>query len=394
MEQPFIVGKPVTGKYFINREKEIKQLLALLSGNTKGNINNIILLGLRRTGKSSILFTLKEKISKNKKIIPVIFDTYGISTKERFSKAFINKVLQTYIEETDDRSHKERIKKLLSEKYEKLADRISEFDVGFAEYIKFQIKLRESKIIEDELLEQALQYPEKLGKSKNISFVIMIDEFQELLKWSEEFLKMFRRLVQTQKHVSYVFSGSAPTVMKEMIYDVKSPFYKQLVEIHVNKLDQKSVSFFVQKRLKLAKIIIDSQALDLVFQLSRGFPDYVQRLGLQIFLNTLGSNKNQIRQSDVQKAYSEMILQLDPDFNNHFGTFSDLEKEILIALAVGVASPAAIATEIRKSMFSLPKTLTRLMNQDVVERYREGRYRLTDPIFADWLSQRYADFTI
>jgi len=55
---------------------------------------------------------------------------------------------------------------------------------------------------------------------------------------------------------------------------------------------------------------------------------------LQIFLDCLEKDKKKtVTESDVQKAYSEMIIQLDPDFSNHFTTFSDLEKEILIALA-------------------------------------------------------------
>jgi AAA+ ATPase superfamily predicted ATPase len=394
MEQPFVVGKPVTGKYFIDRESELKQLLALLSGTPKGDINNIILLGLRRTGKSSILLNAKKTLDKNKKIITVIFDAYGISTKERFGRTFVSKVLQAYVEKSGQHPYKERIKKLLGEKFEKLAERVSEFEVEFAEYVRFQVKLREPKISEDELLEAALQYPEKLGKDKGVYFVIMIDEFQELLQWDENFLKMFRRLVQAQKHVAYVLAGSAPTIMKQMVYDASSPFYKQLTEIHVGKLSSESVSSFVQKRLKSVKISIDKKALDTIFYLSHGFPDYVQRLGLQLFLRTLESGKKQIGEADVQAAYSEMILQLDPDFSNNFAAFSPLEKEILIALATGSKSPAEISAEIRKPMSTLPKTLTRLMNQDTVEKYQEAKYRITDPILSDWLNRRYGQLTI
>jgi len=119
------------------------------------------------------------------------------------------------------------------------------------------------------------------------------------------------------------------------------------------------------------------------FEQSHGFSDYLQRLGLQIFLDCLEKDKKTVTESDVQKAYSEMIIQLDPDFGNHFTTFSDLEKEILIALANSIESPSEIASEIRKPASTLPKILTRLINQDVVERYREGKYRIIDPIFAD-----------
>ena len=393
MEQPFVVGKPVTGKYFIDREKELKRLSAILSGTSKGDINNVILLGLRRTGKSSILLNIKDKFSKNKKIIPVIFDAYGISTKERFSRSFINKVLDSYVEETGNKAYKEKIKKLLSQKYDKIKNKLSNFDIVVSEFVTFHTKFRETIANEDELLEDALQYPEKLGNNKKITFVIMIDEFQELLKWGDEFLKMFRRLVQSQSHIAYVLSGSAPTVMKEMVYDSKSPFYKQLIEVHVTPLTEESVYSFIKNRLKTVKISIDNTSLQRIFELSRGFPDYVQRLGLQIYLNCFEKNKKSVKNDDVEKAYSEMIIQLDPDFNNIFKTFSDLEKEILIALSNNIESPSAIASEIRKPQSSLPKTLTRLINQDIVEKYREGKYRMMDAIFSDWLGRRFTNIT-
>lgn len=394
MQQPFVVGKPVSGKYFIDRESELKKITALLSGTAKGDINNVILLGLRRTGKSSILLNIKDSVCKNRKTVPVIFDAYGISTKERFAKSFIDVVLNSYIEKTGDKSYKEQIKQILSQGYDKIKNKISDIDIGVTEFVKFHASLRESKINEDELLENALQYAEKLGKSKNITFVIMIDEFQELLKWGDEFLKMFRRLVQSQHHIAYVLSGSAPTVMKGMVYDSKSPFYKQLIEVHVSLLAQEPVTSFVRDRLKSVKINIDSAALDRIYHLSRGFPDYVQRLGLQIYLDCFEKGKNDVKEQDVEKAYSGMLVQLDPDFSNLFATFSDLEKEILIALANSKDSLLAIASEIRKPPTTLPKTLTRLINQDIVEKHMEAKYRIVDAIFADWLSKRYALLTL
>ncbi len=393
MQQPFIVGKPVTGKYFIDRKKELKKLTAILSGTAKGDINNAILLGLRRTGKSSILLNIQEKLSKNKKTIPVIFDSYGISTKERFGRAYMNKVLNSYAEHTGDKSYKEKITKIFSENFDNVKDKLLEFDIGVSEFVTFHTKFREPKIDEDELLEHALRYTEKLGDDKDISFVVMIDEFQELLKWGDEFLGMFRRLMQSQSRVAYVFSGSAPTIMKQMIYDAKSPFYKQLIEVRVGPLTKVSVYSFVKKRLQTVKISIEAKSLEKIFLLSGGLPDYVQRLGLQIYLNSLDKNKKSVLQKDVEKAYSEMIAQLDPDFNNIFKTFSDLEKEILIALANNIENPSTIAAEIRKPQSSLPKTINRLINQDVVEKYRDGKYRIVDTIFSDWLGKRFTNTT-
>ncbi|MHB8546594.1 MAG: AAA family ATPase [Nitrosotalea sp.] len=389
MEQPFIVGKPVSGKYFIDRVKELKKLLALLAGASKGNINNVILLGLRRTGKSSILLNAQKHLIRKNKSIVIIFDAYGISTKERFARKFVDAVLSSYVEQTGDPAYKQKLKKLLGQGYDALKNKVSEFGIEVSEFVKFQTKLRESSINEDELLEQALKYAEKLGNEKGISFIIMIDEFQELLKWGDEFLKMFRRLVQSQSHISYVLSGSAPTIMKNMVYDSRSPFYKQLIEIPIGMLDKQSVTSFVKKRLQSVKISIDPVALDKVYHLSRGFPDYVQRLGLSLYLLCLDEDKKELKENDIDRAYSEMIDQLDADFSSQFATHSDLEREILIALANSIDTPTAIALEIRKLRTTIPKTMDRLVNADIVEKHGTGKYRIVDAVFSEWILRKY-----
>lgn len=389
MEQPFIVGKPVTGKYFIDRKNELKKLLALLAGVPKGSINNVILLGLRRTGKSSLLVNAQKILVKKNESVVVIFDAYGISTKERFARKFVDVVLASYIEQSGDNAYKQKLRKLLAQGYDALKNKVSEFDVEVSEFVKFQTKLRESSVDEDELLEQAFKYAEKLGKDKNISFVIMIDEFQELLKWEPLFLKMLRRLVQSQSHVSYVLSGSAPTIMKNMVYDSKSPFYKQLTEIPIAMLDKQSVTSFVKKRLQSVRITIDHQALEKIYYLSRGFPDYVQRLGLSLYLLCLEEEKKHLKEDDVDRAYSEMIDQLDADFSGQFESHSDQEREILIALANSVDTPTAIAIEIRKLRTTIPKTMDRLVNADIVEKHGTGKYRIVDAVFSEWILRKY-----
>ena len=104
---PFMVGKPVTGEYFIDRKDELKKINALLS--TSDALNNIMPLGQRRTGKSSILYNLKEQDAKT---IYVIFDAYGgASTKQRFARAYINCILSTCVRMLNDSLYKKELKK-------------------------------------------------------------------------------------------------------------------------------------------------------------------------------------------------------------------------------------------------------------------------------------------
>ena len=87
---PFIVGRPVFGEYFVDREEELSRLQTLVGGVQKGASRNIALIGLRRTGKTSILGNLEYLLNPNKKIIPVIVDCYGIAAKSRLAKVLVD----------------------------------------------------------------------------------------------------------------------------------------------------------------------------------------------------------------------------------------------------------------------------------------------------------------
>ena len=381
MKVPFVVGKPVTGEYFIDRKEELEKITTLLS--SPGALNNIVLLAQRRTGKSSILHNLKEQ---DPKIIYVIFDAYGTSTRERFAKAYVNSVFSAYATRTNDGSYKKKVKRMFAEGVSKLQNEISDVDVTISEFAKFHVTFRKSTTDSDELLENALNFAEVLAKEKEIFLVIMIDEFQELLKWKDNFLKIFRKAMQSQRNVSYVLSGSAPTVMHELIHKAKSPLYRQLIHVQLNKMPKKDVIVFIKERFASAKMRINNDASEHIFELSRGYADYVQRLGMQVFLLCL--DKKSVTKLDVDRAYEEMLVQLDADFGSTFSQHTELEQEILIALAAGKATTSAISREIRKPQSTIPKTMNRLITSDVVERHHKGKYRIADGVFSDWICRQ------
>ena len=387
---PFIVGKPVAGEYFINREDELARMVGMLSAVRSGASSNIALIGLRRTGKTSLFENVKQRLMKIERIVPVLFNCFGISTKTRFSRAFMQEVTQAYIsEQKEDRLYRERLISFLKGGWQDLSKAVSDVDISISEFAKFHVKLREAKIDEDELINMALRYPEILAERKNVYFVVMIDEFQDTLKWGDDFLKNFRRIIESQKRVAYAFSGSVTTIMKDLLYRKRSPFYRQLVEIGVGKLPLEHARKFVLSRFQEAEMKISDDGVDYLLACSGNYPDYIQRLGLRVYQLGISEGKSSLDERDVKNAYDEMIQQLDGEFSTYFRSFTDFEKEVLIALAQGRTNPSLIAREIRKPISSLPQILDRLMSHGIVEKYTEGRYRISDPVFSDWLERRY-----
>ena len=385
-EPPFIVGRPVTGEYFVDREDELRRLQTLVKGIQKGASSNSALIGLRRTGKTSILENLEILLKPNAKLIPVIANCYGIAAKSRLAKVLVDKTIESYVCKTGDSAFLKRITKAIGQAAKSAIGRISE--VKFAE---FSLKLQDKNTEEDSLIEEALQYIEALAHEKDVFFVVMLDEFQDVIRWGDDTLKRIRSVVQSQKRVCYVLAGSATSIMRNLVYDRRSPFYRQLVEIPIKKLDKSIATAFLKRRFECAEMEVADSVIAKIATLSDGYPDYMQRLGLELYL--LIGQGCMIAEDQVDKAYEDMVVSLDGEFDNYFRNFSPLEREILVALATGSIQPSEVARAVRKPIFNISKTLTTLMNYSIIEKPMKGQYRITDPVFADWLNRRFRAIT-
>jgi len=135
--------------------------------------------------------------------------------------------------------------------------------------------------------------------------------------------------------------------MRNLVYDRRSPFYRQLVEIPVKKLSEQTVKKFLKKRFATARIHPDSSQIDRITTYCGGYPDYVQRLGMELYL--AAGQGGSINERRIDKAYEDMVLSLDGEFENYFAALSPLEREILLALATGSIQPSQVAREVRKA---------------------------------------------
>ncbi len=379
---PFVVGKPVTGEHFIDRESELRRLWSLVMGLRSRASSNAALIGLRRTGKTSILENLIIMLEKERDILPVLISCYGVPSRSRLAKMLVDGAIRVYVEKTGDKAYLKRLTKIIKSGAKEVLQRVSEVRL-----YDFYVRLKNPAADENQLVEEALNYIETLAHEKSVFFVIMLDEFQEMLKWGQIFLKRLRTVMQAQKRVCYILAGSAPTVMRKLVLDRRSPFYRQLVEIPISKLDGDTVRRFVKERLIKAGLAPEDDAVELFVEYCDGYPDYVQRLGLEVYLQS--SPGDRITREAVRLAYNNMLLSLTSEFEALLRELSPLEREVMIAVAIGKSRTSQIAREVRKPITNISKTLATLVSYGLLEKISEGQFRQADPVLADWLRNRF-----
>jgi AAA+ ATPase superfamily predicted ATPase len=379
IKAPFRVGKPVEDEYFIDREEIMEQMKVHAKA-----MNNTCLLGLRRMGKTSIIYKV---IKEMKDPIPVYINCYGSPGKSYLGAQILEQVKDAYIGITGDRRYREQIKKGLKAITDRVGDfisRIRDVDVSVADYVSIKVRLEEAKEDPEELLRISLNYAENLGKRKGKRFVIFLDEIQDVgSRWGGDFMKRLRTIVEAQRYVCYVFSGSSITFMNSLVDDPEAPFYRQLFKIRVGSLPEDDVRQYIKRRLGLFSCPISRDAVERTLELTHSIPDYVQRIGC------IACRSTPITKEQIERSYERLLADLDSEFRETISKLNE-RSEIYAQMLSGLSrsdSLSDLSMFIRRPMYGFMRQVNYLQQVGLIEKVGRGRYEIADPIFKDWLRE-------
>lgn len=389
METIFVYGQPVTKNHFTNRVKEIDRLYRDICIVKNEAFTNLAILGQRRVGKTSLIKNTIDLLDKDEQIIPLFIDCMSIPSMRRLSTYIADGAKNAYYKKTNDTEYISRVEQYVKKNIADFLSKFHEIDVSVASYVSFHLSIQSSSTDEQTMIEQSLNYVEQLAHRKNVYFVIFLDEFSEIaIRWGEEFPKILRTIAQQQTRVLYVLSSSAITYMNDLVYNSKSPFYRQLKPLLIGPLPQKEAALFIRERLKIASRTIGDEALNEMIKLTNGLPDYIQRIGALIIDS---SENTEIGIDDVKNAYSSMFVTLDPVFNSLLTKLSENSSaysDIVISTAK-YKKRSKIAADAGIKANSIQYYLPYLMNLGIIEKTSKGNYEHVDPVFKQWILNRF-----
>jgi AAA+ ATPase superfamily predicted ATPase len=209
-ENPFIYGEVVSESAFIDREEEVQRLVRDLTDGQK-----LFLLSPRRFGKSSLVaeaFRQLEKQNVRTLVVPV--SSYA-------------SYLQ-FLERVTDRLFRaagpwDRVKDWLGRFVNKIKPQ-ARFDLSTGDVsVSFGAG---GEIDPAPIAPEVFALPGELARHGGFKMAICLDEFQQVRNFDGQSVEdALRNSVQVQRDVGYVFSGSQPSLMEEML-SAKRPFHK------------------------------------------------------------------------------------------------------------------------------------------------------------------------
>ncbi|MCK5099242.1 MAG: ATP-binding protein, partial [Desulfobacteraceae bacterium] len=212
MKNPFNYSNIVTGSSFCNRKKEQADLLEFIKAS-----QNVLLYSHRRTGKSSLVKQIFLNIKQQTPEIGTLYvDLYGTTSE----KEFITRVFQQLnaLESSTD-----KLLKLLKNSVEKASLQFSFDPLTNSPTITPAFRAADESLI----LKNLMELLEKFSKKRKI--VIVFDEFQEIVKYTnaDSFEKLLRSYIQQHSNICYIFSGSQQHLLTAMFSSQNRAFYQQ-----------------------------------------------------------------------------------------------------------------------------------------------------------------------
>jgi hypothetical protein len=372
MENPFIFGEIVEQRYFVDREQELSQLVRDLSDGQK-----IFLLSPRRFGKSSLVsltFLQLQKRYTRTAIIPVS----SYSSYTQFLEKYSEKVIRAA-------GPWERVKSWIKGFLQDVQPRIAMNPTGGEITIGLNPNARADP---GSVAAEIFALPGELSRRGGFRMAICLDEFQQIAVYDGVSVEnALRNEIQRQRNVGYVFSGSQPSLMEEMLSSGR-PFHKAGPTMFLDKISAEAWTAFIVAQFRAIRTKISTAAVDHVLAVADLIPYDIQRIAHELWDYAQLKKKSSLDLGDVETVLDDLVKGQAHYFERLWEQFSSRQRALLQALAE--RGPTTLLSESVREEYRLgpastvQKALQALDSQDIIDRYRSA-YFFLDPLFAIWI---------
>lgn len=242
-----------------------------------------------------------------------------------------------------------------------------------------------------------LELPEELCAALDRKLVLAIDEVQELASLSSakfEPFPLMRAVWQRHQHVAYFFSGSAPSMLRQLVSSRESPFFQHFTLFELAPFGSDDAISLLVDEAPPDRSIPRALAARL-YEVVGGHPFYLQVLGESLTASPgpyeLASLKP-LLQSELFSRTGRLSLYFENEYRRIVGNATTAAASLEAIARHGPMRMTDVARAIGSSTAATARYLERL--GDAVVRDEAGLYRIADPVFARWIEWRSPGGTV
>lgn len=357
------VGRPVTGEELIGRETQVNEIIRTLNAG-----QSVALIAPRRFGKTSIMLEVLERMGKAGFYTGNI-DFFTIPDAGRLAFEIAGQVLK-------NRKLNTALEKLKTNLGEILTNIKFRQEIEGAEFI-----LSFGKPQKDpwEQLKASLKFIDEFALKHKKKICFAFDEFGDIEKLDgTEIIKLFRGIIQSQKHSVFLFSGSYESVMNKLFVSSKAPFYRMVKIIQPGFIEETSLVKFLKAKFKALNISISSDDIIKGIKFTGGHPYYIRLFIQEYFFQYLQYQKPQ----DVSVIFENMLISENNYLEKLWDEVSGKREIKQVLLRIIETGKPYTGTEIPG--VNISRGIRELSGKGFIYS-RYSSYYLTDPLFEKYI---------
>jgi AAA+ ATPase superfamily predicted ATPase len=217
--------------------------------------------------------------------------------------------------------------------------------------------------------------------------ILFIDEFQVLNDLGgrlDAFLWYLRSVIQSQKNVSYVFSGSltsSDTVISK-IAGSEGAFGGRMLNVEIHPFSRKTVKDYLKE--KSPSLVFDETGFERFYNCTKGIPFYVNTFA------KLLEKDVKLDEDKVKNEFQRTLPYLAIHLINQWSRLTLQEQGIITQLLDKPLRRKTISGNMNVTSGSLSKPLNKLQDTGLVK-LKENHYTISEPILEAWLKKEYTE---
>jgi len=377
---PFEFGRELAPDELVDRDSELRDI-----GRAVANRGKLFLIGPRRFGKTSILNAIEHRLTARGAVV-LRYDAEAYESLAALAQALLTGAARK-----------------LTGPLAKAGDVVKQFfsrlrpDVNYdLVHHNLSVKIgREtpSKGTDLPLLTDVLDGIERLAARRSKPVVVIIDEFQQVVREGGEAAeRQLRAAIQRHRRVSYLFAGSKTRLMADMTGDPGRAFWKLGERHFLGPIPRDDFRRFLVRGFSRAGFKTTPDGIEHILDLAEDVPFNVQRLASACWERLRVGDDRSLTVAAVDSAARSVVSHESPAYTQLWLALSRAQKMALKSVIEQqgreLLSRAALdrhglaASTIQRALESLDSL--GVVRQD--ESNGAIRYRLEDPFFAVWLA--------
>lgn len=374
----------LTDKQFYNREDDITLIKSILETAANGSSPTLMISGIRGVGKTVLLKKIKNELEDDYLTCYIdLSTTSGYQMGKLTEMGIMQHFYECWMESCKDKNFTTIFKKV--KKYFKTKD------FGIREIVDaggYPVPIPKADDDYKKLSKFVLNLPQLIYEDHNDDIkgsVMIIDEFQVLRDLGDRldsFLWFLRGVIQSQKNVAYVFSGSVGS--KENIIGKiagkSGAFGGRMLSVEILPFTEETTYNYLSEK-KPSLNFVDG-GFERFYKCTKGIPFYV---------NTFAKFLQQDTPLDDNKVKNEFLRTLDMlavHIMNQWYRLTLHQQNIITTLIDGPLKRKDIADKLGITPGSLSTPLNKLQNCGLIES-DAGVYNISEPILRAWLKKQY-----